>query len=765
MAIVSAQIFIDGQETDYENITSLPLQFNKQVDDVLNVVGAIGLEINQIASSLVFPATKRNEAIFNQINSWQTLNNSILGLVGVSIQVDGQVAYTGSGYISLITASGRSPKKYSLTILSDVNDIFPLLEDTLLTDLPLLNQPTNYAAIVQSWTLPNAICVMPPIFYGSIGPDRRYPNGYDGGRDIDSPFSNFYVQDLRPHVKIWWIIKRLFENYLGFTISSEIYESDYFRQWCYMFGVGNDWKRTDNISNMRLSVYGGGTTLTRIAGTPEFMDILMPAIPFDGNLPFSQWGWNTTFYPSLSDGWHYFEFLVTSPQTDFSIRITIIITDPTNLTTIEEEYGTFNVNEVYTTDPIYFNRQNGITQLKLQVELPTVGDSFYYIYAGLKSYMMDIGSMGSPISIASCLHGNKVSDFLLGVLHPISGVLSVDMVTRTVYMENRFQGPQLTPQSGYPVGNAWYKFPVEDSNNLFLSELGANQDAITERHSYDFGDDLTLGYKSSSDPLLKAYEDANTSGLKFGDAKFSFERTTKPGKVVRNPYFEEMVNYGEAYPAASNSSLIIGSILAEEPSDNGQEIYKLPERTFTSDPKLAYYHGILSVPNATSIFWWKFALSLGAPYLVSVPLMYTRFPNITLASPGDPAILPNGFPRPNLCYCDLTYSGVVNYGFLRRFYLEYLAIMNEGRKVEVETLVNYDEFKAENFRNIRRVSKFRESMQVLIFEYSNFEPLKSRKLSATGLVVKMPTQKDLDAISQNSTNFTYIRTLRNTLPF
>ena len=765
MAIVSAQIFINGQETDYENITSLPLQFNKQVDDVLNVVGAIGLEVNQIASSLVFPATKRNEAIFNQINSSQTLNNSFLGLVDVSIQVDGQVAYTGSGYISQLTAHGRNPKKYSLTILSDVNDIFPLLEEALLTDLPLLSQPTNYAAIVQSWTLPDAICVMPPIFYGSIGPDTRFPNGYDGGRDIDSPFSQFYVHDLRPHVKIWWIIKRLFENYLGFTISSEIYESDYFRNWCYMFGVGNDWKRTDNISNMRLSVYGAGTTLTRTIYTSDFLDILMPAIPFDGNLPFSQWGWSSTFYPSLSDGWHYFEFLVNSPQTDFSIRILLIKNDPTNNVFIEEEYGTFNVNEVYTTEPIFFNRLNGVINLKLQVELPTVGDSFYYSYAGLKSYMMDIGSMGSPISIASCLHGNKVSDFLLGILHPISGVLSVDMVTRTVYMENRFQGPQLTPQTGYPVGNPWYKFPVEDSNNLFLSELEANQESITERYSYDFGDSLTLGYKDSSDPLQQAYDDENTPDIKFGDVKFLFEQTTKPGKVVRNPYFEEMINYKQAYPQASNSALIIGSILPEEPSTNGDEIYTYPERTFRSEPKLAYYHGILTITNATAIFWWKFASSLNAPYSESIPLMYTRFPNIPLASPGDPALLPSGLPRPNLCYCDLTYSGVVNYGFVRRFHLEYLAIMNEGRKVEIETLVNYDEFKAENFRNIRRVSKFRESMQVLIFEYSNFEPLKSRKLSATGLVVKMPTQKDLDAISQNSTNFTYIRTLRNTLPF
>lgn len=772
-------ILINGQEVDFQRIESLPLKLKKETDDFLNVVGAKGLSVDRIANQLVFPATKRNEEIFSQIQRGDILDNTALGIAEVEIIIQSQSAYFGDGLVRIITQRGQYPQTFGIEILGDAFDIFPQLENTNLCQLDLGIVRTNKAAIIDTWTNINRPYVSAPITYGSAGRDERFPNGFAGGREIDRPFWQFRVSDMRPHVKIWKIFEAIFETYLGYSIDSRMYESEFFRRLTHSFGVGDQWKRADNYEIYKFRATGGAQTIVKLLPWVSVFDIQFPTTVYDTSPLGILWINDDTFNTNgAPDGWYKFRIVIRSP--DVEAKFAIVLQTLTNasgaFTLTSETLEEINANEVFESDPIYFESFDGVTYLKVQVELEDQFDSVYISGCEIEGELLDIGAMGHPVHLATCLPCESLKSFILGVMHSCGLVLKANRITRQIFFECRFYNPTQLAAQGFPIPNAWYKNPQLDSNNKFLSDIDTSQEKIIERPIYPFGDTLILGYKKSNDPLFEYYEDnLKEQELSLGDVRFSFRQTGKKGKEIRNPYFEEMINLKYNYPDTySNILTELGAILDSVPSFDFEDHYILPDRKFEANPKLLYYHGLIvfSQVGVPGFMVWKFNGNLTAPYDFEIPCLYTRFPDWS-----SDWQLPTGEPRVNLTYSTLGYNGqgavdiilptpaggTPLFGFVRRFYLEYLSIINEGRKVELEVLTNYDEFDAEDFRNIKSFSKFRENNQILVYKIDSFEPLKGRTAKLFGLVVAWPTQETLDAIEENFDKYIFERKVKSNI--
>jgi len=735
MALSTVEILVNGEICDFEKLTSLPISFSKEVDDILNVVGAKGLDIDQIANSITLPGTKRNESVFLQINHSLTVGGPI-GLVDVLIRVDSQIAYSGKGALSLVKNMGNMPKKYTLQLFPDMFSIFPQLQDTKLCDIDLGIIQSSLGAIAAGWSDPNQVAVFPPVIYG----EKELVN-----------YRKWKINELRPQIKIWWIVNRLFQSALGYSIASNMLQSDFFRRLCYLFVSGRKWKRADDITANVLEVNRTVTAIiTRLSPSQVFYPLNLNNIVVNGTAPLQQWFSNTTFRPTKA-GWYRFRVRVNSPQTTQLIQIVSFIYDPGTGTLTEDVIELIPVNADWISQPIFFQPLDGRTFLQIRVGIANVGGSFVYNFAELKSELLDEGVTGYPINLASCMPCDSSADFFLGLLHLIGGVAKFDVINRVVSFENRFYNPTQTPQTGYAGGNSWYQFPVQN-NNLWESEIEADQRDISERLIRLFGDKLNLAYKTSADPLQKYWsENEITSGFDWGLISVDFEPTGIPEKSVRNPYFTEIVNFqgvGGVFPSA----------LPQLPKKITTLQFEMPEATYQAEPKIGYYHGIVSWLNSsdTSLGWFFPADSVNLVPTRSYPCLFTRFPYVAPAVFGVNFYeLPNGFFRPNICFNDTEYpyflapnilqTRVIR-GLARLFYLEFVAIMRKGRQVEVETVLNYDEFRADDFRKIRRLRKYSESVLVLVHKIDKFEPLKSRKAKLVGLVAKMPTQDDLDAI-------------------
>lgn len=762
--IRDVDIYVNQQKVDYRPVETLPFSLDKFIDDIFELGGLDGISPDNIANKVVLPASKNNERVLLSIDRADTFDQDVKGLVDVLIVINGQDAYSGRGLVTSITNNGQFPQAYGLELLGDGLNLLDQLNSILLTQLPFEDFDTTDAGIVNSWTDVDTPAVCAPVFYGDEGAGSEL-------NIITFPFFRFNIDELRPHVKFWKVFELIFEDLLGYRIVSDMYQSDFFRGQTHYFTVGEQWKRTDDFEDYSLCVEGVNQTGDNSAGTNEkSFKIVMN--PIYDNAPTPQW--NVYFFEPQKTGCYLFTIYVeinTKLYPDAVIELVEynmipgITSSGLGLVPRRNVITEIDVNKKVITEEFKLHPPVSPGTIALEITVPA-GEVYVIDVARMKVELTDCGSMGGSVNLKTCLPEKTAAEFIAGVMHLNGAALYYSNVRREVYFEHRFVNQKNRPVVQGFSEDSWYKYPAYDPFNPKLSDIDVNQEEINDEQVFPFGDSLTIGMKSSTDPLQEYYEEnVNTSDILFGDVLSQFTQTNKQGQTKRNPYFEECLNidfsnYLDIPPDPGIVGPIYSAILPEAPPrdafqrptgsaiEDFQELLDKFPASYESDPKVGFYHGLVDFNQG----YWSYDTDWTGSGVM--PALFTRFPQVNNAFLDG-----NGIPRINMCYNDLTYSigpdDVEVLGLVSRFYLQLLAIAMEGRSTEGEVSVDYNEFIEEDFRNIRTIRKEHENALILLNEYKNYKILDSTVLDFIGYYMRGVTQDDLDRITQNEDNFYY----------
>lgn len=376
------KIYIDNQIIDYSDNANLPFILKVAYRDFKKIGETESIDLENAASSLLIPATKRNKAILegneNTFFTFEVVRN-------------GQNFFKGRCRVSNKQYERFNLVGYSLELYGGTADIFEQLEGLSLRDLDLGQIGYSVSSVLASWsgfTSDSNLAIYLPAVYGTLN---------------SGVVDEFELEDMRPAVYYETILAGI-ESYLNITIDSHLRQNDLWKRCVHLFGVGELWENfSDSISTNQVAV-GTETTLTY---TQSSSDTIIYKVEI--NIPS---GNNST-----SD---LFELEINS-DAGYVQRIAYDVTNGNNV--ISAEIQLDNVGE------------------KIRLEgHKTSGSSLTLLPAGSQFLVKSTTKVveGSSVKIASCLHDIDVKDWLKEMFLQFNLVSFYNPVTRTLKLDPAF---------------------------------------------------------------------------------------------------------------------------------------------------------------------------------------------------------------------------------------------------------------------------------------------------------------------------------------
>lgn len=426
--------------------------------------------------------------------------------------------------------------------------------------------------------------------------------GFNSGSDAASNVvwklqGSQYVQNweyYRPHIYFAHILKTAVE-YTGYTINSGLLNTEHFRRFVYLYGVGDKWKTGgDNF------VFEQTSNSTFTASSTNWQIITgMTIVP-------TQTG---VYKLTLSHG----------ARTNHDIRIRNVAT-----------------GEVYTqTDPFRSLVADGI--------LVSAGDSLVaearLTSAGavgaigpvirLLAETSSLPVLGATIDLASCLHHKTVLDFLRGVTYMFNLAWYADPLSKSVTVEPRFHyGNGANQELGFYRPELGHFEDYRDIQHIPAEE------SIIER---PFGDFLTMG-NMPEDSLLgdRAAQQGIATTPSLFRARIPMVSTGEEGTVQLNPYFEDLLLIDDEFAYWDLMPIVVPDY-----KDTG-----FPEEfTYESNPKYAVIDGFKALApwiredmsvttEVRTIAWQKPPTRLPFEYTPQYQGSFSEYNNLGKVLPG-----------------------------------------------------------------------------------------------------------------------------------
>ena len=677
MADVS--IYIDGRRADYEDFEAFPLSLTVRADSFTEIATVADSKIDNAAQRLVLPGTVPNQLIEE---------NSEGEAQPTQIVVDGAPNFSGLSRLVQTERSGSRVLGYAFELFGGASSLFAELAGKTLRGLSGLGSiPYEVATIEDSWNYTadsnDYPAVWAPVYYGLTGdPDNNYTPGL-----------------LRPHVFIKAIIEQIFSE-LRVTVDSTLFDTPFFNRLVYLFGVADQWNAEGNDSAY-FETYNLATT-TVAAGFPATMAFPDEVQDFSGV-------WNNNQGVLTAGIWEFFVRLVTP----VNVKATFEIVGQYQVVIPEIAAG---VAAELSIGPIAVN-----SGAIVRVLLDPV-DSSQGMTVGANSYITgnkqtDPG-LGGSVSMASCLHGEKITDFLAGISHAFNLAWHYDPVLRILTVDPRFD---FTLQGVTYEG--FYK-RVKSGLENWNSRIDAS--AMTEQKGVrPFGNYLSLGYKEEGTYWFRASKKKNTSGnAPYLGARFNFSETGNSGQFSENPYFESLI--------LVENGTNISYLPAVIPDDSNGVV---GDPTYESGPKMAYFAG--EIANYGD--WkWNGVVKTTRPVLFQQP------------KPGNAAGL-------NVClsyanYQTATGSPLSVSGLAETFYFRWLVILERGRLVSINMNFETNDIRPDPdlFRKMKRFD-WPGAERIWIFTGAEqFQPLKSAAAKADFFELITPSESDEARLVQNT---------------
>lgn len=520
--MVRVRVIVNEVELDAPEFSKLPISLTRSVSKFDKIASGTGMKADNTAKALVLPATKKN------------LDNllRIKGLARVIIESNGIQCFAGLGKV-VSYSQGRTIKKdIRVQLLGDGLEIWNTLSKISLRDLDLGEVVYDGTTIEASWDNTTTLgYVFPPVIYGQLS-GAPIPNPTPPP-DLLSPAwqKSFRVSDFRPALFFPYIVEAI-ANYIGYEVDSRFHFEEIFTRGMYMFGVGDLWQRSDDVSLFATHVQDQNGVDQPINGTE--IQVEFPTTVTD---PSGQMTTTTTFTAGVSgeytfnfrvEGFFLFDFYFSAPPTLSFLR-------PSYDTTID-----FGNNHGFWSGTVTIFLQAGQT-VTIEVSGSVPGSS-RVVDAELIATLKDGVTEGATISLASCLHDKPVTDFLKGIGHMFNLEFRAIPAIRRFQYEPRLQF-QYNVNGSTRFGDGWRIsiVPVDGAPDN-IQAVALHQDSINIERREVFGRELILRYKiDQGDPMYTLYKEIDTdptTGVYI--TKTAFEERAKDGVDSFNPFFTDM---------------------------------------------------------------------------------------------------------------------------------------------------------------------------------------------------------------------------------
>lgn len=701
---------IDGQEVELNDLDSLPISFNYQLEDSENFQQKKGSE----SFNINVPATLNNDKIFNTFHN-PSVEDLTTGQIFRShrpctILGNGYELLNGKAFLIEATHTNK-PTGYRMNCYGGNADwMIDLKEVTLFDLLQNLSFVFNKPTIEASWNFDGMSESLPYVFA-----PVKYGNWLD---DVAQDENNITIASMKPALSVYWILYWGFKS-VGYKIDSQFFNTAYFRRavmpWVWGNFLSSEGTKYE-IHKFRarsVSPYYGGGGMT----TPQWLDVkcsndstngmfdnnnTVPNGDYTwnpGNNYEMQWKYNTPNYGVLEvtlsidvsvnlevtsnsngDVWvHWFKngvqisvehiahaqapyVTIGGPTTDIGIKTSFFTATVVNGDTIscrirgrrfESKYG-------------YTHMEVGVEQFQVDYfKIPLGGTIQFDAYNGFKKV--------------------KFLDLLRGIIDAFNISVATDNTNKVVLME---------PCHGSHVAGKFFNGDFVEWNE----KQDLNKESTLELFS-DYEKEVYFRFKNdNNDGIFKLIQDRNQNQLSSG--KYVFPDRFKAGKKeFENRFFSAVMHYeADQFKAITGVSPQLVVIVPENISNTSRS-----EAQNTFAPKLCWYKG-----NISGVGGWKFEgeTKFTLPYMFAVN--YKQ----------------GGHLDPIFSYSDekigtVTGSEVLGIGLLKRFFWQRLAIMRNGQYYN--TYLNLNNNDAAKFAH--REYKIIKGQKWELVQINDFKPL------------------------------------------
>lgn len=795
------KLLIDSQEADLQSTSEENISINYQLEDPDN----FQVKTSADATGITLPANKQNDKIFN---TWRnagvqdmTANMDFHVYRKFVLEAAGNVIMMGR---MLLTNAihNRLPVSYGINLYGDNFDwIIDLKDSTLYDFLKGINFDYTTANIVASWDFDGSNLNIPFVF-APVRYMLPFDNvAFDATDTIDQR-KNHYNTDpsyLCPSLSIFYILYNAFKS-IGYKIVSSFFETDYFRRmvmpWTFGPFPSSNGTKQDVHKFVAASFYSASSSqgstgvqyysFNNMAANSDtrYIDFVDLKVVADGTVPgtydnhFTATGipaytYNATSHNEMT--WKYNE------DEDFGIQIVnlsanlycdLAVTDNSDARVQVWWYKNGDFNNPIQKDNIgnasasYVSiggatRDSGTVEVFCSIVVQpgdTVSARVYVnSYTSKHGYThIDIGMTAfqfnyfkTPLDQNGKINfqdytffkSYKFTDFLKGVIDTFNLSIKADPKNKTITIEPTHDYSLVQDQSqkskGYFNGDFldWSQKQDLSKNSTLNLYSDGNREYI-----FKFKDDASDGcWKVVSDRVQSNYQykqDIITTSRNvwavtksmLGAGKYVLpDRFAKDITQIENSFFSPCMHYLETqWKEITGVAPQLICIIPENISNTSAS-----EASNTFQPKIAWYKGVVA-----GVGGWRFN---GVDY-TNIPFMFGV--NYQAGGENDPI----------LSYSDEKIGANVGIGLLRRFYLQRMAIIREGKYYDTNFMLNnYDVSNVQHREHIGISGQRWELVQI-----SNYKPMSSDSTQCSLRMWVPITEKDSAAIypTENSVNGT-----------
>lgn len=720
------ELYIGGEKADIDP--------NGQVPTIsFQLEGEEDFEVKKAAESfdIVLPSTLVNDQIHNTLHN-PSIRDSTAGQVYDNYR---PFVYLGNGlelmigkYLvqSVVKRNGR-PEKYKGRAHGLNGEwAIDLKEKTIYDFINPRPHTFDVNTIIGSWSFDGrneaADFVYAPARYRK--PFGEYPSATEDDPNPQPLDDNVLINDMKPAISIYWLLWRGFKS-VGYRIVSEFMDTDYYRRSLLPW----TWGGFDFLDDSRWAPFkflAAQAESQRFEGDhdDEFPDL---QITVDGNVAPGAYI-NTPGLFSYTNGASTIPFLMMWQYP----------TSPANL-----NLGKVRINFSVDVSWAYNIQQNSDASLYIFWYKNGVQVDMQEVYSESAGAGIGAGKQGAGFSTMTYETDMVPGDWVgtrprIHLFESGSGFARQDLKVEsfTINFIKFTDGSSIDLKNNYPKFKN-YKWLDLLRGEIDLFDLSIQTDPIKKEvyieptHSYDINGTTYHGYynrkqidwsqKVDNSPdvenelilfseyqrelVFKFQDDTNDGGLKkvqdrnqttIGMAKYVLpERYKSEKKDHENRFYSPVMHYEHkkfqyVTGVAPQLIAIIPENISNTSSSESENIY---------NPKRVWYKG-----NVTGYGGWQFN---GVTYN-TLPYMFAV------------NYKPGGENDPVLSYSDQLIGGVIAKGLLKKFFLQRMAILRNGRRYAPINIMlnNYD---VANF--LHRESIIIDNMEYLLTSIQDYNPL------------------------------------------
>lgn len=714
---------IDGQQADFDPKSQVPT-ISYQLEDKQNFEEKKSAEVLGIE----MPATLINDQIHNTLHNPGVIDNTPdsqnVNFKSLRYIATGQEIFIGKYLPQSVIKKNGKPERYTGKGYGLNGDwVIDIKEKTIYDFLNPLIHIFDAPAIVGSWDFDGrnetADFVYAPVRYRK--PFGDYPEATEEEPDPQPNDDNVLINDLKPSISIYWLLYRGFKS-VGYRIVSEFMDTDYYRRSVLPW----TWGGFDFLDDTRWE------PLKFLAAQPPIEQFAsIPGVwihgDFDG-YPDLQVVVNPSTAPGTFDNSGLFQYTNGASVLPFMMKWLYGGVDLGNVRVgLSIQFGYYL--DVSNNGDANFKVQwykNGVfvsEELVDSVDAPALGsrtkndfsEIFFesdvsfgdYIGARILVHNNDtaLGSadtvidvqqftlnfvklgLGSTVDFKNYpkFKNFKWLDLLRGEVDTFDLSIQTDPIRKEVYIE---------PTHGYDINGTPYPGYYNRKQYDWTQKEDQSKESVLELFS-DYEREFIYKFKDdTNDGGLKKIQDRNQTTI--GMAKYLLPPRYKTEKKEQeNRFYSPVMHYDHdkfRYITGIAPQLI--AIIPENISNTSSS-----ESENTYNPKRAWYKG-----NVPGYGGWKFN---GVTY-TTLPFMFAV------------NYKPGGQNDPVLSYSDQLIGDVIARGLLKKFFLQRMAIIRNGRRYNPIwfMLNNYD---IANF--LHRESIVVNGLEYVIVNIKDYDPI------------------------------------------